>query len=58
MELSMDQTFREHEGDDCADWMNESVELAGYIEPVEDSDTVGHPVTALSGFSLGTWLSR
>ena len=56
--MSLDETFREHEGDDCLDWLDESDHEEGYIEPIDDADTVRLPVTALSAFSLSTWLSR
>ena len=56
--MSLDETFREHEGDDCLDWLDESAHEDGYIEALEDTQAVRLPVTALSAFSLSTWLSR
>ena len=56
--MALDQTFREHEGDDYLGWIDESAdEMEGYLEALEDADEA-HPVTALSAFSLSAWLSR
>ena len=57
--MALDQTFREHEGDDYFNWMRESAhELEEYADTRAEQDPSSEPVTALSGFSLSTWLSR
>ena len=57
--MALDQTFREHEGDDYFSWMEQSAhELEEYADANSEAEPARHPVTALSGFSLSTWLSR
>jgi hypothetical protein len=60
--MALDQTFREHEGDDYFKWMqlsaHEMEEFAEFADARAEADPTRQPVTVLSGFSLSAWLSR
>lgn len=57
--MALDQTFREHEGDDYFCWMQQSAhEMEDDADAYAETDPVCAPVSALSGFSLSTWLTR
>jgi len=57
--MALDETFREHEGDDYFRWMQESAhEMEDYADTRSTTDPTHQPVTALSGFSLSAWLQR
>jgi hypothetical protein len=57
--MALDQTFREHEGDDYFCWMQQSAhEMEDYADACAEADPLYEPITALSGFSLSTWLTR